>query len=100
MSDASNEWVDAFSAREGLPARYAATVTVHLQTLADRATRLLREHARPVAIGINGGQGSGKSTLALFLVEWLRRESGLLIWYCLLTAMKKSGMNRRGRLWS
>lgn len=78
MAGARFKWIARICAREGLPDTYAENVTDYLRSLADQVLELRQKTSRPVIVGINGGQGSGKSTLSLFLVEWLRRECGLL----------------------
>lgn len=77
MADVQHEWMARICAEQGLPGHYAANVIDHLRALAGQALELRHELARPVIVGMNGGQGSGKSTFSLFLVEWLVRECGL-----------------------
>lgn len=77
MSGETNDWMDRLRAENGLPESYASNVIDHLRPLAERILDLRHDLARPVVVGINGGQGSGKSTFSLFLLEWLKHHCKL-----------------------
>jgi D-glycerate 3-kinase len=69
--------VDALIEREQLPQSYRAIIDAHWRPLTMRIAAWFSEAARPIIVGVNGGQGSGKTTLCLFLEEILLPESGL-----------------------
>ena len=69
--------VDALIEREQLPQSYRAIIDAHWRPLTVRIAAWFSEAARPIIVGVNGGQGSGKTTLCLFLEEILLPEAGL-----------------------
>lgn len=77
MNSSVRAAVEAFVAREKLPAGYGQTVEQWFLPLAEDILRKAAVSRRTLVVGISGSQGSGKSTLAALLVLLLRELMGL-----------------------
>ena len=70
--------IDKFVKQEGLPASYAKQAEDWFLPLAERISSSI-PGARPLLLGISGGQGTGKSTLARLLELVLSERHGLRV---------------------
>lgn len=77
MPPQTKKWLDAFMSTEMLPTSFRDIAADYYVPLAEQVNRWVESSAKPLILGINGGQGTGKSTLSEFLGQYLKQVYGL-----------------------